>query len=83
MLRDGRVVTNRDLFIEAMALGCKYSSAYNDLGTVLAPEESITLPDGRVMTKRGLYIEAIALDRECSAAYSNLGHLSTRDRNAS
>lgn len=47
VLPDGRSMTSRELFLEAMRLDVNLSAAYYGLALTLAPHERIALPDGR------------------------------------
>jgi hypothetical protein len=58
-LFDGRTLTNRPLYIEALRVDPKYAYAYHNLGTTLSVGETVTLPDGRTVTNRQLYIETL------------------------
>ena len=75
VLHDGRTMSVRELYLEAVACDNLNSSAYNHLGFELQADERITLWDGRSMGKRELFLEAIAHDCKCAYAYNNLAFL--------
>jgi tetratricopeptide (TPR) repeat protein len=71
-LHDGRTLTKKQLYLEAIKYNPSYSKAYNNLATCLSWNESIELPDGRTLTGIQLYLEAIKYDPSFLTAYKNL-----------
>jgi hypothetical protein len=61
-LPDGRTLTQRALYIEALRHDPANSLAYLDLGISLQEGESVALPDGRMLTARQLLLECIRYD---------------------
>ena len=72
VLGDGRLLNERELYIEALRCDSNYAAAYYSLGATLPAGESVTLSDGRVLYQRELYIEALRYDYNFSMAYLQL-----------
>jgi hypothetical protein len=74
VLPNGRSMTQRELYVEAIRLDGQNARAYCSLACTLADGESIMLPDGRSLRKKDLFLEAIRRDVSYGAAYGKLGY---------
>lgn len=71
-LMNGQVVTPRQLLFEVLAVDPQHSTALNNLGSLLATNETVVLPDGREMDERALFLEALKFNYENNQALFNL-----------
>ena len=52
VLKDGRQMTKRECYVEAIAADPSNARSYQSLGNALSPSETIALKDGRQMSKK-------------------------------
>jgi tetratricopeptide (TPR) repeat protein len=71
-LSDGRTLSERELYLEALTLDPNMAIAFNNLGGDLSRTERIKLPDGRMLGRQELYMEALRCSNTHAAAYCNL-----------
>lgn len=73
-LYDGRMMTQRKLYLEALKINPNYASTYYHLARMLiaAREDKIELPNGHIFTTRQLYLTAIRLDPRQGLFYFGL-----------
>lgn len=78
-LRDGTVMTQKQLFVKAIHLMPKDAEVYYCLAMCLDSDECILLSDGRMMWRILLIIEAIRLDPSVGHYYYCLASFMTED----
>jgi hypothetical protein len=72
VLGEGRTLSQRGYYLEALRHNPANTVAYNNLGCLLGAGESVSLPDGRSLTKRELFLEALRHDPSFSMGYKNV-----------
>jgi hypothetical protein len=71
-LKDGRILKERGLLLEAIIADGTYAHAVHNLAASISKTEMITLPDGRIMGQVDLFLETIRLNPHYGNAYHNL-----------
>ena len=79
ILPDGRTLTARQLFLEALRHNSSNSLAYQNLGCCLTGDETVALHDGRSLSKKQLYLESMRQDSANADVYVHLGNCISGD----
>jgi tetratricopeptide (TPR) repeat protein len=74
-LPDGRTITRQQLYLQAIHLGSKYATAWNNLGVSMKPSDSVRLLNGKAITKPQVYLKVLEIDSNRPNAYYNLACL--------
>jgi hypothetical protein len=69
---NGRQLSKRQMYLEALRFDRNNGHAYFYLGKTLSATDTVVLHDGRQLNRRDVYVEALRCDHKNSKSYTNL-----------